>query len=142
MANFLYDKAKEKLLNGQINWLSDEFKVCLVSSAYSVNQKEHETLGEIFSTARIAISSALTQKEATSGIAKAADVTISSVPNVVIKALVIFKVAPSLENSPLVAYIDTAGGIGDTGLTPTSGTVKIEWKRASVGNTKGEIFKL
>ena len=136
MANFLFDKARQKFLNGELSWANNEFKVCLLSSGYSANQIQDETLANIPELSRIAISAALTNKDSTGGVAKAATTTLSGVSATKsIKSLVIFKTAAQLEDSILVAYIDSAGGIGDNGLTATSGTVTIQWNN-------GEIFKL
>lgn len=141
MANFLFDSAREKFLKGELSWTTNNFKVCLLSSAYNP-QITHQTMNDIPSQTRVAVSEDLTGKDAVGGTARANDVELSGVPNKVIKAIVIFKVESTLEASPLIAYIDTAGGLDDSGLTPTSGIVKIEWKRAKIGDTKGEIFKL
>ena len=134
MANFLFDKAREKFLNGDLSWRDDDFKVCLLDISLNSTSLNQQTLGEIVTSNRIAISSTeLSNKTSVNGVAKANGIQISGISTTKsIKSLVIFKVAPTLNDSPLIAHIDTADGIG---FTPNSGNVIIQW------NSSG-IFKL
>ena len=45
MASFVYNKAKEALLNGTLSWLSADLKVMLVTSGYS-EDKDHSFVSE------------------------------------------------------------------------------------------------
>lgn len=135
MANALYDKARERFLRGQLDWLTDTIKVVLVDTGnYSVNLAAHEFLSDIPSAARVAISGALTGKTATGGVADADDVTIAAVSGPTVEALVIFKDTGNPSTSPLIAWIDTASGLP---FTPNGGDVTIQWD-----NGANRIFKL
>ena len=52
MPNTLYDKAREAFLNGEIKWSgvgSDEIRVALVTSGYTLDVANHTNLSQIFS---------------------------------------------------------------------------------------------
>lgn len=135
MGNALYTKYREKALQGQINWLTDNIKVVLVDAAdYTVNTATHEFLSEIPSAGRVAISANLTGKTATGGVADANDVTFPSVTGDISEALVIFKDTGTDTTSPLIAYIDTATGLA---VTPNGGDITVIWP-----NDSGRIFSL
>lgn len=135
MANALYTKYREKALQGQINWLTDNIKVVLVDSAdYTVNTATHEFLSDIPSAGRVATSANLSGKTATGGVADANDVTFPSVTGDVSEALVIYKDTGTDTTSPLIAYIDTATGLA---VTPNGGDITVIWP-----NDSGRIFSL
>lgn len=133
MANALYDNGREGFLEGAIDWDTDTIKVTMVSTKYTFSAS-HEFLTSITSTQRVATSTALGTKTVTSGVAGAANITISSVTGVVVESLVLFKDTGSSGTSRLIAYIDTATGLP---LTPNGANVTISW---STGANK--IFKL
>lgn len=137
MANFLYDKAREKFLNGEISWTSNDIKVMLVSNAYTPSQNSDESLANIPSGARIKSSSNLTNKTSLNGVAGAADVVLTDMPNnVTVNAFVLYKDTNSNEASKsLIAYIDTAAGALPT--TTTTSEFKIIWNTGA-----NKIFKL
>ncbi|OBK92369.1 hypothetical protein A5646_03430 [Mycobacterium sp. 1245499.0] len=135
MANALYTKYREKALQGQINWLTDNIKVDLVDSAdYTVNTATHEFLSDVPSAARVATSANLSAKTATGGVADAADVTFPAVTGDISEALVIYKDTGTDTTSPLIAYIDTATGLA---VTPNGGDITVIWP-----NDAGRIFSL
>ncbi|OCB41890.1 hypothetical protein A5677_00520 [Mycobacterium malmoense] len=135
MANALYTKYREKALQGQINWLTDDIKVDLIDSAdYTVNLATHEFLSDVPSAARVATSANLASKTATGGVADAADVTFPSVSGDISEALVIYKDTGTETTSPLIAYIDTATGLA---VTPNGGDITVIWP-----NDSGRIFSL
>ncbi|MGV0042007.1 hypothetical protein [Mycobacterium colombiense] len=135
MGNALYTKYREKALQGQINWLTDNIKVVLVDSAsYTVNLATHEFLSDIPSGARTATSANLTGKTATGGVADADDVTFSAVTGPVSEILVIYKDTGTVSTSPLITYIDTATGLA---VTPNGGDITVIWP-----NDAGRIFSL
>lgn len=146
MANFVYDKAREKFLNGDISWSRDTFKVVLLNSSYNAS-KEHQTLADVTTDMRIAISTALTNKTIVNGTAGADPKTITNVPaNRTIKSILIIKQNTNATDlqSDLIAYIDTATGLtGQTssGLTTTGADVVINWG-GGAGSTPNKIFNL
>ena len=135
MANALYDKGRQRVLEGQFNWLTDTIKVLMVDTgAYTVNLGTHEFLSDIASSARITTPVTLTGKATTGGAADAADVTFSAVSGPSIEALIIYKDTGTEATSPLIAYIDTATGLP---ITPNGGDIIVTWD-----NGTNKIFKL
>ncbi len=135
MANTLYEKGRQRFLEGQFNWLTDTIKVYLVStSAYTVNASTHEFISDISSSARIAGPVTLTAKSTAGGAADAADATFTAVSGGAIGAIVIYADTGTEGTSPLIAYLDTATGLP---ITPNGGDIIVTWD-----NGANKIFKL
>lgn len=135
MANALYDKGRQRFLEGQFNWLTDTVKVLMIDqAAYVVNLTTHEFLSDVSLSARITTPVTLTGKSTTGGAADASDVTFSAVSGPSIEALVIYKDTGVEATSPLIAYIDTATGLP---ITPNGGDIIVTWD-----NGTNKIFKL
>lgn len=135
MANTLYDFARQRFLEAQINWLTDTMKVLLVDTgSYTPQTAVHQYLSDIPTSARIAGPVTLTSKTTTGGAADAADVTFTSVTGPSIEAIVIFSDTGTESTSPLVAFIDTATGLP---ITPNGGDIIVTWD-----NGTNKIFKV
>lgn len=121
MANTLYDAARQRFLEAQINWMTDTIKVVLVStSAYTPQTAVHQYLADVPVSSRISQIVTLTGKATTGGAADGADCTFTSVSGATINAIVIFKDTGTEATSPLIAYIDTATGLP---ITPNGGDI-------------------
>ena len=135
MANTLYDAARQRFLEAQINWMTDTVKVLLVDTgAYTPQTAIHQYLSDISGSARIAGPVTLTSKTTTGGAADAADVTFTSVTGPSIEAIVIYIDTGTESTSPLVAFIDTATGLP---ITPNGGDIIVTWD-----NGVNKIFKV
>lgn len=135
MANALYDKGRQRFLEGQFNWLTDTIKCLMVdTAAYTANLAVHEFLSDIGSSARITTPVTLTSKASTGGAADAADVTFTSVSGPSIEAIILYRDTGTEATSPLIAYIDTATGLP---ITPNGGDIIVTWD-----NGTNKIFKL
>jgi len=135
MANTLYDYARQRFLEAQINWMSDTIKVILVDTgSYTPNTASHQYLSDVSGSARIAGPVTLTSKATTGGAADAADCTFTAVSGVSIEAIVIYKDTGTESTSPLIAYIDTATGLP---ITPNGGDIIVTWD-----NGTNKIFKV
>lgn len=135
MANALYDKGREGFLDGSIDWDTDNIKVVLVDNgAYTVNLTTNTFLSDVPAGARIATSGNLATKTVTSGVADAADITLTAVSGASIESVVIYKDTGSASTSRLIAYIDTATGLP---VTPSGGDITVAWD-----NGANKIFKL
>jgi len=135
MANTLFDAARKRFLEAQINWMTDTIKVLLVDTgAYTPQTATHEYLSDIATSARIAGPVTLTSKATAGGAADAADVTFTSVTGASIEAIIIYSDTGTEATSPLIAYIDTATGLP---ITPNGGDIIITWD-----NGTNKIFKL
>ena len=135
MANALFDKARERFLTGQLDWITADIKVILTDTGvYSPNFASHEYLNDVSAGARIATSSVLLSKTASSGAADAADMTFSAVTGPSCEALIIYKDTGVEATSPLIAYIDTGTGLP---ITPNGGDIVVTWD-----NGINRIFRL
>jgi hypothetical protein len=139
MANTLYDKGRQKFLDGDIDWSAHDIKVYLVRG-YTPNTGAagHEFLDDVTGGGGgtiVATSSNLSGKTSTSGIADANDVTYTAVAaGSACAHLVIARDTGSPATSPLIAVIDTATGLP---VTPNGGDIGIAWD-----NSTNKIFKL
>lgn len=135
MANTLYDFARQRFLEAQINWMTDTVKCILVDTgAYTPQTSVHQYLSDIASSARIAGPVTLTAKATTGGAADAADCTFPAVSGASIEAIVIYVDTGTEASSPLIAYIDTATGLP---ITPNGGDIIVTWD-----NGTNKIFKV
>lgn len=135
MANTLYDFARQRFLEAQLNWMTDTIKVILVDTgAYTPQAAVHQYLADIPISARIAGPVTLTSKTTTGGAADAADVTFTSVTGSSIESIVIYSDSGTEATSPLIAYIDTATGLP---ITPNGGDIIVTWD-----NGTNKIFKV
>jgi hypothetical protein len=127
MANLVYDKARQKFLEGGIAWLTDTIKAQLVDTVagtgYAVNIT-HEFLSSVPGTARISAPQTLASKTSTNGNADAGDLAFPAVTpaGTTIEAFVIYKDTGNEATSPLICYIDTATGLP---ITANGGTINI-----------------
>ena len=91
MANSLFAKFKENLLNGDIALDTNDIRVILVDTAlYTVNLSTHDFLDDIAAGARVAVSGALTTKTTTLGVFDADDKTITAVTGATVEAVVLY----------------------------------------------------
>ena len=135
MANTLYDAARQRFLEAQLNWLTDTIKVILVDTgAYTPQTAVHQYLADIPVSSRIAGPVTLTSKTTTGGAADAADCTFTAVTGPSIEAIVIYMDTGTEATSPLIAFIDTATGLP---ITPNGGDIIVTWD-----NGVNKIFKV
>ena len=135
MANTLYDFARQRFLEAQINWMTDTVKVILVDTgAYTPQTAVHQYLSDIPTSARIAGPVTMAGKATTGGAADANDVTFSAVTGASIEAIIIYVDSGTEATSPLIAYIDTATGLP---ITPNGGDIIVTWD-----NGTNKIFKV
>lgn len=135
MANTLYDFARQRFLEAQINWMTDVIKVLLIDTgAYTPQTSVHQYLADIPISARIAGPVTLVSKSTAGGAADAADCTFTSVTGSSIESIVIYSDSGTEATSPLIAYIDTATGLP---ITPNGGDIIVTWD-----NGTNKIFKV
>lgn len=144
MANALFTKFKEKLLNpgtlgttsgDAVDLIDDNIKVVLIDTGTDDPvAATDEYLSDIIAGARIATSGNLASKSITGGVFDAADITLTAVTGATVEKIVIYKDTGTASTSPLIALIDTATGLT---LTPNGGDVTITWD-----NGASKIFAL
>lgn len=128
MANALYNKGKEKILSGLIDFLSDTIKVALIKNDYAQNLAFDEFYTTIAASV-LGTPQTLASKTVTNGVFDAADVTFAAVPlGSTTEGVVIYKDTGDNATSPLLAYIDTITGFP---LITTGGDVIVQWDNGS-----------
>jgi hypothetical protein len=132
MANSVYGKAKQNILNGNINFSSNQFKVLLVkSSLYSINLNTHENVSDIPVLAIVARSSSLTNVTNTLGVVDGNDLIIALNGNQSFDAVILYQNGTTDANSKLIFYIDTAEGLPYPGSLDSI-NVSIMWSNNSI----------
>ena len=130
MANLIYGKAKQSLLNGQINVSSQVLKILFVDSTYTFSQNTHQFVSDISSSAIKARSAALANVQNILGVLDADDLTIASYPGNAFKSVILYVDTGSDSTSRLIAHIDTATGIPFAGIN-TALNITIAWSNDS-----------
>lgn len=133
MANVLYDKGREGILDGSIDMTGD-VRVCLVKSAYTFSAA-HDLMDDVGANDN-GRSAALSGKSYAAGVFDAADTSLTATDADACEALVLFQHTGSDATARLIAYIDTpASGLP---FTPAAAqVVNIAWD-----NGANKIFKL
>ena len=136
MANFIYSKAKEDFLAGNLNLSSNTITLALVDADYYSVSDSHEDRADIPDRA-IILESNLTSKTINSGIFSADDVTFTNVTANTAEALVLYHndVEGGQSTSRLILYIDNANGL------PTSSGANVDIN-IRFSNEATKIFSL
>jgi hypothetical protein len=126
MANFIYGKAKQGILNGYFNFSTNSFKVALVKNTYTPSQNVDEFLSDV-SILNIAYRTEnLPSLSNVLGTINSQDFVFTLPANTSFNSAVIYQVGSSDSNSRLLAYIDTATGFPFTG-SQNEVTVAFDW---------------
>lgn len=128
MSSALYTPFKKLLLDGDIDLLTDNIKVCLVDTDDYTFSAAHDFLDDVLGI--VATSGNLASKTTTGGTFDAADVTFTAVTGDQSEALVIYKDTGVAATSPLIAYIDTASS--GLPVTPNSGDIVISFSASGI----------
>jgi len=135
MANALYAKAKQGLLDGSIDMDSDDIKAILVDGDdYTPNMATDDNLDDIPGGAIVATSDNLSNKSVTDGVFDADDVVFSAVTGDKFEYVILYKDSGTPGTSRLILLIDSATGLP---CTPTGGDITIVWD-----NGTSKIFRL
>ena len=135
MANSLYTKGKQGLIDGSIDLDTHDIRVVLVDGAdYTPNLATHDNLDDIPSGARVAVSGALASKTVVDGVFDAADIVIAAVTGDQFEYLVLYKHTGTESTSRLIMLSDTASGLP---CTPNGSDITLAWD-----NGANKIFKL
>jgi len=111
VANAVYAKAKQSLLNGEINTNSSNYRVILLDkNIYTPNMSSDQYLSDISSNAIRGVSVNLNNVTSTNGILDADDIVIDH-DGSAFEAMAIYQVGSSDLNSRLILYIDDSDGL-------------------------------
>jgi hypothetical protein len=133
MASALYDKGRDKFLNGDLDWVgATTVKIALCSATYVANMSTDEFFSSV-SSAVIGTPMTLSNRSSAGGVANADDVTSAAVATgSTISQVVIYESTGTDSTSPLIARIDFASPVPTNG-----GTVTLAFD-----NGANKIFKL
>lgn len=133
--SFLYNKAKQKILEGGILLLSDSIRAVLVDSAQYTANADHEFLSSVPSGSRVAISDPLLGKTVTNGTFNSQPAFVSSVPSGRnVGAIVLYKDTGNDATSPVILYLDAGSNLP---FATSGAAISVSW---STGPAK--IFSL
>jgi len=137
MANTVYTKAKQALLEGKIDILTKNFKILFINkSFYTPNFSTNQFVSDIPSAAIVFRSSNITNVRGTSGVLDADDLLEESFPGTSFNAVVMYQVGSSDSNSLLFFFIDESEGLPFNG-TGESLLLTLQWN-----NNLGKILNL
>lgn len=134
MANSLYAKFKQALLDKKIDMNTDAIHVTATSSGYSPNLTTDEFLDDISGGDVVADFGPLTSPTITAGVFDADDFTFPTVTGSQITRLVIYQNTGTPSTSYLIGVIDTASNLPKT---PDGTDIDIVWD-----NGGNKIFHL
>ena len=124
MANSLYTKAKQHLIDATIDLDSNDIRAILVDGAdYTPVLATHETLADIPAAARVAVSGALAGKTVTDGVFDADDKVVAAVTGDQFEYIVLYQ-HTGAESALLIALLDTVTGLP---CTPNGSDITIQW---------------
>lgn len=126
----LYPKAKEHLLKGDMNLLTDMVKATLVNTSLYTYDAAHETIADVPVLARVATIE-ITGKSVTNGVFDGSDVSFPAVTGSLSSAIVLWRDGTT---DYLVAYLDSVTGLP---VTPNGGDIDLAWD-----NGVSKIFAL
>ena len=124
MANMLYTKAKEKLMQGQLNLLTDDIRVAIVSNAYIQSMTTDEFLAEVDDHI-LGTPMVLTGRSITGGAFDGDNLNFTGIASgATTEGVVIYKHTGDPATSPLIFYADQIQGFP---LTTSGAAVEIVW---------------
>jgi hypothetical protein len=126
LANVLYPKFKEALLNKEHDLNSDIIKATLIDSADYTYGAAHTTYADatVPAVSKVAVSPQLTSPTIVDGVFDTADFTWTAVTGDVSEAIIIWNDTPTTPTAdPLVAFYDT--GMTGMPVTPNSGNINV-----------------
>ena len=127
MANFVYKKAKESLLNGEFNLSSNSLKVLLIDkSLYTPNENLDRYISDIPADAIKKRSNNMTNVVNSLGVLDADNVSMGDYNGQYFDAIVLYQSGSSDSDSKLIFFIDTSSGLPFTGSNSNT-PVTIIW---------------
>ena len=134
MANAFYPPTKTRLLQAVDDYSTGNFKVALLSSAYTYNVA-HDFANDL--TGIVATSGNLAGVSVTGAVFDANDITLTAVTGSTIVAYAIYRDTGSSATSPLVVYVDTTPSATAISLVPNGGDITVTFD-----NGTNRIFKV
>jgi hypothetical protein len=131
MANGVFEQAKDDLLKGLIDWLTDDFRAILIDTgAWTPDFVLHTHLDDVPVGARVATSGAMAGKTVSGGAVDANDVTWAAVSGNVSEGVLIYRHTGVESTSALVVFYDT--GVAGLPVTPDGSDITVRWNAGGV----------
>lgn len=121
--NLLYPTAKDLMLTGGLDMVTDQIVCVLVNENYTP-QPYHVNLADIPATMRVAVSGTLPNRSVATGVFSADPLTVSGVYGDPIGALVMMKQTGAELTSTLVAFLDSSPSLP---ILPNGGDLIFNW---------------
>jgi hypothetical protein len=130
MANAIYPKYKEALLDGSANIDVNDgtVKVALVDTGTYTYNAAHDFLDDISGV--VGTAQTIANTTVTNGLFDGDNVTYTAVSGNTVEALIIYIDTGVAGTSRLVAYIDT--GVTNLPVTPNGGDITITWNASGI----------
>jgi len=130
MANAIYPKYKEALLDGAANIDVNDLtvKVALVDTGVYTYNAAHDFYDDVSGV--VGTPQAIANTTVTNGLFDGDDVTFPSVSGATVEALIIYIDTGTPSTSRLVAYIDT--GVTGLPVTPNGGNIGVTWNASGI----------
>jgi len=130
MASYLYGLARQKFLDGDLDWSAHDIQAMLVDGAdYTPTQNTDEFHDDIAGGGIVATSGNFASKTSTLGTADAADVTFTSVTGDPCEDIIIMRWTGVSGTSPLIAKIDDYTRLP---VTPNGGNINVAWPASGI----------
>jgi len=132
MVNFLYDAAREDMLDGTFPDISTvDVRVILYDAADDTPATSDDFLDDVVAGSRVATSAAtLGSQTVTAGVFDAADEVFASVTGDQSEGLIIYYHTGVEATSLLIAHIDT--GVTGLPVTPNGGNITVTWNASGI----------
>lgn len=136
MPNFRYPYGNQKILEGEIPWLTAPIVAHLIGTQYYQPDTIHQTMLDVPEEAVVATSGTLTGRSSTLGVADADDVTWGTVPTSTTSgnAVILATETGARATSVLIAYFGTIVGVP---VHPDGSDITCHWD-----NGANKIFVL
>jgi hypothetical protein len=135
MANALYTKAKQAILDNALDLKDGDIRAILIDTgAYTADLAADDNLDDVAGGARISSAVALANKTVTDGVFDADDVTFTAVSGASVEAVLLYLHTGVESTSKLLALLDTGTGLP---ITPSGGDITVRWSSGA-----NKIFKL
>ena len=131
MANYIYGKAKQSIMNGEFNFISNSLKLLIIDKTnYKPNQNGDEYVSDIPASAIKKRSDIIQNVTNSLGVINAQNLSILDYNGSAFNAIVLYAVGNSDSNSRLIYFIDDSLGLPFAGAS-TDTPVTILWSNSN-----------
>lgn len=124
MANAWYPKAKEAMLQGQVDLAAGTLKAALIDTNDYTYSAAHDFWDDAVA-GLVGTPQTIGSKTFTNGVLDGADVTFTAVTGDPCEAIIIFLDTGTPSTSRLILYLDT--GVTNLPVTPNGGDIGVQW---------------